>query len=411
MNNDYKVLRNLAYKRRSLLENHDSESKIKIWRDVNDLKPSRPPVQIYQVPWSEFTRVEEMSILCQDEFLSKIEFNLRKEIYEIEHFPADMVYFNVIECPAVVYDSGFGLDNEVEIIRSGQINSQHFTPVIQNEDDIYKMKDATVEYDKTATGKQLDMLNDIFSGICDVVLTGQKGLWFTPWDYLISRTGVTEAMIDLIERPDFVNSYVARYVDVSIKRLERYKELGLWASNNNNTIVGSGGHGYTSSLKESPIPNIGVPLDQIWGCGNAQMFSEVSPAMHWEFSLRHEMRWLENFGLNYYGCCEQLHLKIDILSRIPGLRKISMSPWANLDVAKEKIAGRYVMSIKPTPTSVAMNPFDEGVIRAEISRHLDKTDGNPTEFILKDISTVKNEPYRLDVWNRVVMEEIDKRFA
>lgn len=296
MNKDYKVLRDLALKKKTLLENHDNESKIKIWQDVNDLKASRPPVHINQVPWSEFTNVEEMNLQCKDEFLSKIEFGLRKEIYEMKHFPADMIYFNIIECPAVVYDSGFSLDNEVDIIRSGQINSQHFTPVIRNEEDIYKIKEATVEYDKIATAKRLEKLFDIFGGICDVVLTGQKGLWFTPWDYLISRTGVTEAMIDLIERPDFVNSYVSRYVDVSIKRLEKYRELGLWASNNNNTIVGSGGYGYTSDLKESPTPNIGVPLRQIWGCGNAQMFSEVSPDMHWEFSLRHELRWLENFG-------------------------------------------------------------------------------------------------------------------
>ena len=123
------------------------------------------------------------------------------------------------------------------------------------------------------------------------------------------------------------------------------------------------------------------------------------------------MRWLENFGLNYYGCCEQLHHKVDILSRIPGLRKISMSPWANLDVARERIDGRYVMSIKPTPSSVAMQPFDEDVIRKEINSHLDKTAGNPTEFVLKDISTVKKEPHRVDVWNKVVKEEIDKRFS
>ncbi len=410
MNEDYKILRDLAIEKKALLENYDNESKIKLWLDINNLKATRPPVHIHQVPWRELTHVEEMIVRCKDEFLQKLEFKLRKDIYEMKNFPGDMVYFNKIECPPVVYDSGFGLTDEVDIIRSGHINSQHFTPVLQSEDDIYKMKEATVEYDKEATKKRLEVLDDIFGGICSVELTGQKGLWFTPWDYLISRTGVTEAMIDLIERPDFVNLYVSRYVDVSLNRLERYKELGLWASNNNDTTVGSGGYGYISDLDEPPAPNIGVSLKNIWGCGNAQMFSEVSPDMHWEFSLRHEMRWLEKFGVNYYGCCEQLHFKIDILSRIPGLRKISMSPWADLDIARENIARRYVMSIKPTPTSVAMQPFDEDVIRNEINSHLDKTEGNPTEFVFKDISTVMHEPHRLNVWDKVVREEIDKRF-
>ena len=71
----------------------------------------------------------------------------------------------------------------------------------------------------------------------------------------------------------------------------------------------------------------------MWGCSNAQIFSEVSPEMHWEFALEHDVRWLERWGLTYYGCCEPLDSKIDILRRIPNLRKISISPWCDTDRA------------------------------------------------------------------------------
>ena len=410
MSKDQEILRGLAIQRKNLIEGLDNAGRAKLWRDINDLKVTKPPVCIYQVPWSEFSDREELTLQCDDWFLRSVEEKLRRDIYQIEHFPGDMVFLNVIECPAVVYDSNFGLANKEEIIRSGHINSHHFLPVINEPEDIFKMKEAVVIYNKEETNRRLELLGNIFSGICEVKLVGKKGLWFTPWDYLIYRTGVTQSMMDLIERPDFVNSYVSRYVDLSINRLERYRELGIWSSNNDNTIVGSGGYGYVSDLEEPAEPNINVPTEQIWGCGNAQMFSEVSPDMHWEFSLRHEIKWLEKFGLNYYGCCEQLHMKIGILDRVPRLRKISMSPWANLDVARERISGRYVMSIKPTPTAVAMQPFDERVIRDEFNRHLDKTEGNPTEFVLKDVSTVKGQPERLDIWDRVVREEIEKRF-
>ena len=226
MNKDYKVLRNLAVLKKSLVNDYDNESKIKLWRDINDLKATRPPVHIHQVPWRELTDLEDMALQCEDEFLQTIEFKLRKGIFEMKNFPADMIYFNKIECPPVVYDTGFMLDNQVDIIRSGHINSQHFTPVLQNEDDIDKLQDARVEYDKDATQKRLDLLDDIFGGICEVELTGQKGLWFTPWDYLISRTGVTDAMIDLIERPDFVNAYVAQ-AGCSPSRATMTVEVGL----------------------------------------------------------------------------------------------------------------------------------------------------------------------------------------
>ncbi|MDX1359417.1 MAG: hypothetical protein R3232_11350, partial [Clostridia bacterium] len=221
MNRYKKVLRNLAREKKALLENYDNQSKINMWTDVNDLKAKRPPVIIYQVPWSEFPLMDEISIDKEDKYLWDIEYKLRRDIHELRHFPADMVYFNTIECPPVVYDSGFMLDNKVDIIRSGHINAQHFTPVITEMDDIEKIKEATVDYDREATAKRLDALNDIFGGICEVELTGKRGYWFTPWDYLISRTGVTEAMIDLIERPDFVNAYVSRFVDVMVKYMQR----------------------------------------------------------------------------------------------------------------------------------------------------------------------------------------------
>ncbi len=39
--------------------------------------------------------------------------------------------------------------------------------------------------------------------------------------------------------------------------------------------------------------------------------------MHWEFGLKHELRWLERWGLTYYGCCEPLDVKVGILRASP----------------------------------------------------------------------------------------------
>ena len=56
-----------------------------------------------------------------------------------------------------------------------------------------------------------------------------------------------------------------------------------------------------------------VKPHNMWGCSNAQIFSEVSPKFHWEFALEHDLRWLSRWGLNYYGCCEPLDGKADLL--------------------------------------------------------------------------------------------------
>lgn len=77
---------------------------------------------------------------------------------------------------------------------------------------------------------------------------------------------------------------------------------------------------------------------------------------------------MEPFGLVYYGCCEALDRKIDILRQIPHLRKISIFPWADIDVAADAIAGDYVIASKPNPAFVAVDTLDEAAVRGEIRR-------------------------------------------
>jgi hypothetical protein len=58
---------------------------------------------------------------------------------------------------------------------------------------------------------------------------------------------------------------------------------------------------------------------------------------------------MKRYGLNYYGCCEPLDRKIDILEKIPNLRKISMSPWVDLERATRNVGREYAVSWKPNP--------------------------------------------------------------
>ena len=147
----------------------------------------------------------------------------------------------------------------------------------------------------------------------------------------------------------------------------------------------------------------------MWGCSNAQIFSEVSPEMHWEFALKHDMRWLERFGLTYYGCCEQLDKKIDILRRIPNLRKISVSPWCDIDRTIDEIGADYIISHKPNPAILAESQWRPEKARADIRQVLEKARSKcHIELIMKDISTVRYEPQRLWEWAAIAMEEVEQ---
>jgi hypothetical protein len=120
--------------------------------------------------------------------------------------------------------------------------------------------------------------------------------------------------------------------------------------------------------------------------------------MHWEFCLKHEMRWLERFGLNCYGCCEPLHNKMGILRRIPRLRRVSMSTWIDVDKAVEAIGRDFIFSYKPNPAVLATDTWDPGLARKDLHRVLDKAKGCVVELIMKDVSTCRNDPSRVWAW-------------
>jgi hypothetical protein len=180
--------------------------------------------------------------------------------------------------------------------------------------------------------------------------------------------------------------------------------MNLLSLDANNTRIGSGGYGYTDELPGEPFDAEYVRPQNMWGCSNAQIFSEVSPQMHWEFAVEHDMRWLKRWGLTYYGCCEPLDGKIDILRRIPNLRKISVSPWCDTARVVEGIGPVFVMSRKPNPAILAEDVWQPDRARNDLREFLEQAEGCHVELIMKDISTVRYHPQRLWQWAEIAVQ-------
>jgi len=249
-------------------------------------------------------------------------------------------------------------------------------------------------------------MQDLFRDIMPVRKVGQSHIWFTPWDYLIRWWGLQEAMIDLVERPALVNAAVERMVDAWMAELDQFESQNLLALDCNNTRIGSGGYGYTWDLPGAGFDPTHVLPRNMWGCSNAQIFAEVSPDMHWEFALRHDLRWLQRWGLTYYGCCEPLDRKIGLLRRIPNLRKISMSPWNDPERILREVGGDYVLSFKPSPAIFVEDTWNPEKARKAMSSVMERARGAHLEVIMKDVSTVCYKPQRLWDWARIAMEVV-----
>jgi hypothetical protein len=139
----------------------------------------------------------------------------------------------------------------------------------------------------------------------------------------------------------------------------------------------------------------------------AQIFGDVSPAMHEEFDTQYQIEATKDFGLVYYGCCERLDNKIHLLKKMKNLRKVSITPWSGVNVAAERMGKDYGMSVKMNPANVSAG-FDEEVIKNEYRAIASaaKKNGCAFDIVLKDISTVENKPQNLIKWAEILMREV-----
>ena len=72
-----------------------------------------------------------------------------------------------------------------------------------------------------------------------------------------------------------------------------------------------------------------------------------------------------------------------------------------------KLNKKYIMSNKPNPALLAAPTFDEEAVRTDLRRTMQaaRENGLALEMLLKDISTVKNDPARLWRWAEIAAEE------
>ncbi len=405
--NDKTILRSLAEKIAAIAALEIHKEKTKLWTKLNDLKKTRPLVWINEICWNEMNVNDELTLCCENELSRIAEKQMRLQIYQWEHLPADMVIEPVFYAQTFINDSDFGitLDEETIIQAQGDILSHDYKPVITKESDIEKIKTPILSLDSEKNEQYLSVLNDAFGDILKIKPGGIAMCWFSPWDQLVQWWGVQECMMDLVMRPEMIHAAMDRLTDAYLARLRQWQELNVLSFHNGNYRVGSGGLGCTSELPGSEYDPAHVMPHNQWGCAVAQIFGSVSPDMHEEFGLKYERQWTENFGLVYYGCCEPLHNKFDILKKtISNLRKISCSPWCDIEKLCEQVQNNYVVSIKPNPAIFARDVWNLKEAENDLRSSLEKSRGCNVEIIAKDLSTMRGEPQRLWEWSDMAVK-------
>lgn len=406
MFNERDIIRPLAEEIARIASLPEQEEKRRLWRSLNALKPERPMVMIDQICWNEIVH-ESLELKCRTFYGRYLEQELRRVIYQWNHFPGDMVVEPYITIPLAVSGTDFGITVEESIAvtdKSNDVVSHSYANLFKTDKDLERIQTPHVRLKKGESALRMFVANRLLGGILEA-RPGKVDPYLSLWDPIATWMGVENAMMAMMDRPEYVHQMLERMTSGYLSMLDQLENKGLLCGPQ--SLIHCTG-AYSDELPAGGYDSRRPRTQDIWMFGLAQMFSSVSPSMFDEFEVAYASRICDRFGLVYYGCCDPLDRKMEQVRKIPNVRKISMSPWVEQEIGAAEIKSDYVFSRKPNPAFLATEGFNETMIRDDLRKtvRICRESGSPLEIILKDISTIRRDHDRLSKWEQIAMEVV-----
>ncbi len=122
---------------------------------------------------------------------------------------------------------------------------------------------------------------------------------------------------------------------------------------------------------------------------------------------------MANFGLVTYGCCEEMANRIPLLTRVPNLRRIAVTPVSDAAKCAELIGDAYVASYRPSPADMVSYKWNEERVRHILKRDLEAFRANNchVDITLKDVETVEGDTGRVKNWVALARRTADEVYA
>ena len=406
---DTLVLRALAQQVADIAAKDVQDQRRDLWSRHNSLQRTRPLIYVrWFACWREVMPAAHLR--CEDPFFRHYEDVLLQSIYQ-DRVGDDFIIEPWIAVPAV-YSAHTGAARwGPEIRRSARTEdrgSWAFRPALVDDADLDKMVAPAHVIDEPATQRNAARLHEAIGDILTVCI--DRVPCFRQWGQDISTDiaqlmGLEQFMLAMLDRPEWLHRLLGFMRDGILRVHEQAEQAGDWGlCNHTNQSMP-----YAEELPRPAPDGGGVPRKQLWTFMASQETTLVSPAMFEEFVLQYQVPITTPFGLAAYGCCEDLTRKIDLLRKIPNLRRIAVTPWADVASCAAQIGTDYVVSWRPSPAEMICRGFEPDRVRKLIRQGVDACGDCHMDICLKDVETIGGHFDNLIEWTRIVKEIVHDR--
>ncbi len=388
----------------------------KLWTDMNDARPgARPPFAIET--WT-FDRdfMPESIYHCISELGRRLENGFLRNIRHHEILNDDHVCPDTIDMGWHVWCDEFGIEIHTEYRKDaeGVVTGYHFDcPITDLNDGFDMVKPATFGVDREGTREEKAFLEETFGDIMPVVLRsgtyGNNGLT----QRLMRLMSMETFFMAMYDCPEKLHALLALLRDNAMRMARWAEEEGLLELNNGNQCTCGTCFNFTTLLPKRAVTPGQVRLSDMWTGMDSQETVGVSPELFHEFCFPYYRDLAEMFGLVYWGCCEPADpLWETSLCKLPNLKAVSISRWADQRYMAEALAGKgIVFSRKPDPNLLGVDVvLDEEAWAAEIRETLEITAGKniPLEFVVRDVYSMHGNLEKPRRAVEIARREIDK---
>jgi hypothetical protein len=412
-NKDRDRLRTLAERQAELAALPAMAERTRLWYAHNSLRSDRPLVV---VEMDTFEAEALPPLECEGEEAREVERKLLRAIVHENLIGDDVVVPSCFDVERVFELHEFGFDIEKIKAKDSQGREIGFAwehPIKDLARDMARLGPSVCRHDSPATEASLALARDAIGDILPVRLVNASLRWhFAPTAKVVDLMGLEAMMYALLDSPDEMRELFRFIVGDMLALLDWQASESLLTPNNGNDYAGAGSYGFTDELPGPGLaPGGSLRPEDLWGNLNSQESVGISPRMYEELVFPSYAEIARRFGLVYYGCCEPVHgVWESCVSRLPGLRKVSVSPWCDEEYMGEALRGSGVIySRKPSPNYLGVGrEFDE----AGFARHMERTvaaaRGCTLEVIMRDVYTLTGDLGKPARAVRILRDVIDR---